>query len=189
MSMKFLYRLPKRGPTEPARTHIDYSVDVLAGTKNHETSCTYDEDGVHMRTTRDSDGKPMRPIVPEGYGTATWSELSGEWYAPRVAKRYDKPRNTTSLYSPNGNVLLVARGLLKATLANQDQRCAVTVRKIKRERDAALMYADTNIVAVEKWMLEGDDPVHFHDLVLKWDARVKKTRTQNVSVKSQALPF
>lgn len=187
---------PRRLPGEPPRTIVIVPQDEPLVPEVPPASYEYDEDGVRIRTARDHEGKPYVPIIPQGYGSAVWSEDNSEWYAPRLSKRYKTPHNTTTLYSPNNHLITLPKQSLEACLKEQDSRCAVTGRKFRRGQKPGLMrknvngpLSQSNLVAVEKWMLEGEEPVNFQLLVERWETRNKTTRKDNVVTKAHSLPF
>jgi hypothetical protein len=190
---------PRRNPGEPPRTVVVVPQEELLVpdmSAAPAASYEYDADGVRIRTARGPDGNPYVPIIPPGYGSAAWSEDTSEWYAPRLSKPSKRPRNTARLYSPNKHFITVPKQALETCLKEQDSKCAVTGRKFRKGQSAGLIRKDvsgpltqSNLVAVEKWMLEGEEPVNFQLLIEQWEARVDRRKYGNETNVTRNLMF
>ena len=187
---------PRRKHGEPPRTVVNEIPFEPSSPPAPPTAYFYDEDGVRMRTARNSEGRPYTPIVPQGYGTAVWSEDSSEWYAPRLSSRHKTTHRAVKLYSPNNNIIMVPRHVLDACVQAQNSRCYVTGRKFRKGQGPALIRRElnepllqSNLVAVESWMLKGEEPVDLNLLVAQWETRVDKRKCGNVTSSTQELPF
>ena len=187
---------PRRNPGDPPRTVVNTPPIDADPVTLPSASYIYDEDGVIIRTGREDAGQPIPPVVPSGYGVAVWSEDNAHWYAPRLSRRYKSSFKTVPLYSPNDHDLQVSKEILDACVARQQGRCYITGRKFRKGMAASLIrldvlapLVDSNLVAVEKWMLDSPEPVNIDLLQERWENRETPTRKNNAVIKSQSLPF